>query len=529
MKSKFLITTTLCLISTLLQAQEASPQSSPLLARTQTLPKNAQTIVIKSLPNTSQASFRIVAETKSTPTKAIDLVQFDTASGTYYSKAEFNHTSEESLKAELKKHLEAFSKLEDTDNLVVVIVGGFKESSLKEFVNSTLQSYSHNKPYKNVSNNPYDICYVSLNVAGDKASSLKDLWINRLIEEHLTSQIKENSLNSFSILNAEQSSNSLKIKPHETLSSKVKEELDCITRYSSNKGISSTELESFKELYLNEVEVARKSFSSHPSSTLANYLTQQARSKKAAAPLDEYLEQSPDVIKSLSLEEVNEAFKSCKLFYTFRSATDSKASAPSKSPSAENSLSLTTNEESIENSTIEAPFEEESSYSESNVANSNLSEPSLMLYFAEPQTPQDSYYNLPINDYEAKTIRNIIHIMADNNPVKLLFKEGELNRMGDQINHVHPLKFLSAIFDNPNGRKDMKKVMDNSFKFNGFMEGGKRGGLSRRMNDEFQKNNLFQHVPGFAKHLNVDPNAVTAYIQKKDWKGLVVFLSKHAH
>jgi len=44
------------------------------------------------------------------------------------------------------------------------------------------------------------------------------------------------------------------------------------------------------------------------------------------------------------------------------------------------------------------------------------------------------------------------------------------------------------------------------------------------MKTEYANNNLMQYVPGFAKVLNVNPEQVAAFIEKKDFEGLFRFL-----
>ncbi len=131
----------------------------------------------------------------------------------------------------------------------------------------------------------------------------------------------------------------------------------------------------------------------------------------------------------------------------------------------------------------------------------------------------DPFTRLPITPDEAETIWKIIDTVANNNVLKLGLKKGDLERKGKKVHHVHPLKFLSTIFSDPHLRKCMKDVRDSYFKWSGFM-----GGLEERMNEEWEKNNLYPHVNGFSALVKAHPDQVRMFIQARDWEGLVKYL-----
>ena len=67
-----------------------------------------------------------------------------------------------------------------------------------------------------------------------------------------------------------------------------------------------------------------------------------------------------------------------------------------------------------------------------------------------PVKPMDiAYKDLVCTEQDKAIVYEIISTMADNGKLSLLFKQAHLKEIGAQINHLHPLKFLSAIFSEP--------------------------------------------------------------------------------
>ena len=91
-----------------------------------------------------------------------------------------------------------------------------------------------------------------------------------------------------------------------------------------------------------------------------------------------------------------------------------------------------------------------------------------------------------------------------------------MERRGDQIHHVHPMRFIGFILGDSQLRRCMKSIHKNSFKWNGFIEG-----YEKRMKEEYKAGNLNRFVPGLADYLDVDRNEIQYYISHKNYEGLV--------
>jgi len=137
-----------------------------------------------------------------------------------------------------------------------------------------------------------------------------------------------------------------------------------------------------------------------------------------------------------------------------------------------------------------------------------------------PAKPTEiSYKELICTEQDKAYIYAIISTMAENGTLSLLFKQSELKEMGAQINHVHPLKFLSSIFTNPNLKSGMANIWDDYFKKNGFLDG-----LAPSLSRELEKGKLMQYLAEFAAEIGVKEESLRPYFEARDWENLVLFL-----
>lgn len=86
---------------------------------------------------------------------------------------------------------------------------------------------------------------------------------------------------------------------------------------------------------------------------------------------------------------------------------------------------------------------------------------------------------------------------------------------------LHPYKFLSIIFTNPNAKKHIPGIFNNLFLKNGFMEGVERG-----MNREKTRKKLFCYLEAFAQEVNVSAEELRPLITGSNWEGVVKLLMR---
>ncbi len=136
-----------------------------------------------------------------------------------------------------------------------------------------------------------------------------------------------------------------------------------------------------------------------------------------------------------------------------------------------------------------------------------------------PEGELSAYERLPISVEDKQKINAILTTMADNNVFQLLFEKKRLERLGQEVNHVHPLRFLGAVFNDPRLVYCMFQIRNSGFKWNGFIDG-----LADRLKLEIRANNVNKYVLGFSESLDVRAEDVQTYVNYQDANGLVLFL-----
>ncbi|MDN3507222.1 MAG: hypothetical protein P0S96_08350 [Simkaniaceae bacterium] len=135
----------------------------------------------------------------------------------------------------------------------------------------------------------------------------------------------------------------------------------------------------------------------------------------------------------------------------------------------------------------------------------------------------NAYESLPITLEEKQKISELLNTMAENNVFMLLFEKKHLERLGQDINHVHPMRFIGTVFSSPRLKYCMHQIRRSGFKWDGFMDG-----FSERFAQEQKANNINAYVPGLAEVLGVNEADMQKFINKKDFVGLINFLMVNA-
>jgi hypothetical protein len=133
---------------------------------------------------------------------------------------------------------------------------------------------------------------------------------------------------------------------------------------------------------------------------------------------------------------------------------------------------------------------------------------------------QKSFYQLPLLEEDKENIRIIIETMAEKTLVELAFKQRHLEKKGDQVNYIHPLRFIGYIFSDEKLKKCMYQIKASRFKWKEFIKG-----FSRRMDEEYDIDNLIHFIPEFVEQVHPrHPERMEDFIRKKSWEELVADL-----
>lgn len=139
--------------------------------------------------------------------------------------------------------------------------------------------------------------------------------------------------------------------------------------------------------------------------------------------------------------------------------------------------------------------------------------------FAAEPVSSSPYETLTISLEEKHLINKLLTTMAENNIFKLLLEKKRLEMIGENIQRVHPIRFLGTVFTDHHMVDCMHKIRESGFKWDGFVEG-----FGERMRQEAKRDNLAPYVPGFAEAVQRNPDKIMVYIKAVDFEGLVKFL-----
>ncbi len=169
---------------------------------------------------------------------------------------------------------------------------------------------------------------------------------------------------------------------------------------------------------------------------------------------------------------------------------------------------------------LRIPFNLLSKVNEKEIDDEDLEDPFLPpLPPVLPDTDVTDYFQLPLGDSEKQIIAYIITSMADKNVFQLLLDKSDMEKKGDRINHVHPLRFIGYACSDPKLVRGMRQFKKNPFKWDNFISG-----FARRMREEATRNNLQRFVPSMAEFLSKDAQEMSALIQQGDYEGFVRYL-----
>lgn len=145
-----------------------------------------------------------------------------------------------------------------------------------------------------------------------------------------------------------------------------------------------------------------------------------------------------------------------------------------------------------------------------------------------PDSPTKSgdvnqYETLPLTAEEKEKIGEILMTLAENNVFQLLFQKKRLERLGHEIHHVHPVRFMGTVFSDPRLVYCMRSIRRSSFKWDGFLDG-----FIERIQDEAKAGNLNDYIPGLAEALHLKAQDLQYFVDQKNFEGLIVFLTENA-
>lgn len=135
------------------------------------------------------------------------------------------------------------------------------------------------------------------------------------------------------------------------------------------------------------------------------------------------------------------------------------------------------------------------------------------------QTSAFRNYSAPLSESDKENITYLLTTLADanQNPLKLLFKRDSLTKLGDQIEHIHPMTFLGFVFSNDELVVAMRKIRGSSFLWDDF---GYR--ILDSLNREMAQGNLtIDQIFNLALSTKIDPSLIADPVFTSNWSRLI--------
>lgn len=131
------------------------------------------------------------------------------------------------------------------------------------------------------------------------------------------------------------------------------------------------------------------------------------------------------------------------------------------------------------------------------------------------QTGRD-YCALP-TDEERDCISCIVTTLGNKSLAKIWKDKSYLKKLGDKVNNVHPLRFLSVIFTSEELTAAMKNLVSRDWIWSEF-----KNGLYESLTEEKNNHNLrMDQVFDFSAAVNIPHELLMHSVQQSDWDGLI--------
>ena len=147
--------------------------------------------------------------------------------------------------------------------------------------------------------------------------------------------------------------------------------------------------------------------------------------------------------------------------------------------------------------------------------------PALAELVQHQEDPCLPYYELRLTPSDSQNIVKLIDYLAMSKP-KILLNKNKVEKVGDDVRAVHPLRFIGHIISTPSLKKKLEKDIEGSL----FVWGNFVKGFGERMSKEKSHGRLDRYIPGFCQYLGISEQTVQHYIKQEKWEDFVKFLIK---
>lgn len=149
--------------------------------------------------------------------------------------------------------------------------------------------------------------------------------------------------------------------------------------------------------------------------------------------------------------------------------------------------------------------------------------PALKLAKGAWSKGQPRFFTVHIEPHEQDAILHIIKTLSEKSLKNLLKEKNQLNKRGEELEHVHPLTFFIGVLSHHCGHhfRDLKRR--GGIPYDEFLKGA-----IKSFKEEHQHNNLTdQQIQEFANITGKCIHQTRRFIQSHDWPGFINWLASH--
>lgn len=126
-------------------------------------------------------------------------------------------------------------------------------------------------------------------------------------------------------------------------------------------------------------------------------------------------------------------------------------------------------------------------------------------------------YYKPLSSKDQENITYLLTTLGYQSLLKITGKRSSLEKIGDQIEPIHPLQFFKFVFSNDELIVAMRNIKGRTWIWKDFI-----GRILDSLNSEMVNGNLTQgQIQDFLSAVKIDPSLVNTPIQARDWNGFV--------
>jgi hypothetical protein len=132
-------------------------------------------------------------------------------------------------------------------------------------------------------------------------------------------------------------------------------------------------------------------------------------------------------------------------------------------------------------------------------------------------------YHAPLTPQEKGDIRYIIVTLANRSLISIARCKETLEMCGDRIDHLHPLKFLYAVFSDEELKVGIRNVRSRGWIWGDFISGIRESFITEASNN----NITHEHLHHLAQSVGIDASLILPSAQAQNWDELIEIMIVH--